>query len=52
MLLKRAVVQGTPAAADLPPAKVPVPEPKPKLPLGHGAILHMGHGAKGLEKSL
>ena len=29
MLLKRAVVQGTPAAPDPPPAKVRVPEPKP-----------------------
>ena len=28
-LLKQAVVQGTPAAADPPPAKVRVPEPKP-----------------------
>ena len=28
VLLKRAVVQGTPAAADPPPAKVRVPEPK------------------------
>ena len=45
-------MQGTPAAADLPLAKVRVPEPKPELPLGHGAILHMGHGAKGLENSL
>ena len=50
MLLKRAVVQGTPAAADPPPAKVRVPEPKTfggaerkrlgELPLGHGAIVH------------
>ena len=29
VLLKQAVVQGTPAAADPPPAKVRVPEPKP-----------------------
>ena len=29
VLLKRAVVQGTPAAADPPPAKVRVPEPEP-----------------------
>ena len=29
VLLKRAVVHGTPAAADPPPAKVRVPEPKP-----------------------
>ena len=29
VLLKRAVVQGTPAAADPPPAKVRVPDPKP-----------------------
>ena len=29
VLLKRAVVQGTPSTSDLPPAKVRVPEPKP-----------------------
>ena len=29
VLLKRAVVQGTPSASDPPPAKVRVPEPKP-----------------------
>ena len=29
VLLKRAVVQGTPVVADPPPAKVRVPEPKP-----------------------
>ena len=29
VLLKRAMVQGTPVAMDIPPAKVRVPEPKP-----------------------
>ena len=29
VLLKRAMVQGTPSASNLPPAKVRVPEPKP-----------------------
>ena len=29
ILLKRAMVQGTPSALDPPPAKVQVPEPKP-----------------------
>ena len=29
VLLKRAIVQGTPSASDPPPTKVQVPEPKP-----------------------
>ena len=34
VLLKRAVVQGTPAATDPPPAKVRVPYPKPLVARG------------------